>query len=181
MVKKCFCLVLFFTLFVPLLSSTLYADSCNTCYSQHQAICEKRCERVPLENRERCYKPCLLRHCENLCGYQDPSNSAHSPSSNVVDCDYCQRRASQNCSKKCEGKSPSCSKICISNSCRAHCGLPAPPSEVLQKNQTSEKKCSACKMQMEHGCKSSCGSGPGSLSCAIACVERKCSQECLID
>jgi hypothetical protein len=181
MVKKSYTLLFFLVFNALFLSSNIYADSCSTCYAQHETVCEKRCSRIVPESRERCYKPCLLNHCKNLCGYEDTSNGVPSSSSNVIDCDYCQRRASQDCIRTCEGKGSSCSKRCLSNACRSHCGLPAPPASVLQKNQAPEKQCRECKTQKEHGCKTSCGSGPGSLSCSVACVERKCSQECLID
>ncbi len=161
--------------------SVVYADSCNSCYSNHTQVCTQKCLNFPEEKKARCFKPCLLQHCKSECGYEQ--SSVDSPSgSYIVDCDYCQRTNAGRCSSECSQKGASCKKICISEACRSSCRLPAPPSSILGSGDGGRKMdCSQCKTASESGCKSSCGTGAGSISCAVACVERKCAEACLID
>lgn len=168
-------------IFISLITCVLpvAADSCGTCYANNGKTCEQRCIKFSDERKERCMKPCLLQYCKEECGYES-SSTAGSSRSHLADCDYCQRKNSQDCSRQCLDKSPSCNKICISNACRSSCGLPAPPSSLL-KSGDRNKECTQCKTNTEHSCKSSCGSGAGSVSCAVACVERNCFNSCLID
>jgi hypothetical protein len=156
-----------------------YADPCGTCYANHAQQCEQRCVNFAADRKDRCRKPCLLQFCKSQCGYENSAVDTQSKSQ-LVDCDFCQRMNQQNCSAKCSGKDASCNKICISQACRSSCGLPAPPSAVLRSGDR-KKDCSLCKTGAEQGCKSSCGSGPGSISCSLACIERKCEEACLID
>lgn len=183
-----FLLLVFLTIvvFSPILS---LSDNCGYCYTNYTPQCELICGKLTEDKKPKCLKRCLIKNCSSQCDYNSSSLSATqsrgargqaNTSSSLVDCDYCQRLNSAECSTKCSDKPKSCYKICLSQACSSTCRLPAPASELIETKNTKEE-CARCKTTVEQGCKSSCGSGQGSISCAVACVERKCEKTCLID
>lgn len=182
-------------------------NSCNAaCSAASDEKTRQRCQKTCLI--QKCGKLCGYEETGYKDSVNRRKGSAAQPdshTSNYTDCDYCHRNSRKTCQSDCRGKSASCEKICISRRCSSKCVSIVPPSDMAPQrslnediltggsnhNNTSHEsypgtfskrdKCSDCQSSREQGCKGQCGSGAGSLACAVACVERACHQDCLID
>lgn len=158
-------------------------DDCNSCYQHNYLGCEQKCDTRDLDVKNRCSKNCLMQICGKRCGYSGTQvyDDNRSKESSLADCDFCQRKSLNNCRSSCQDKGVACERRCISSKCKSVCSMPAPPSSVLGSQSKTAEDCKVCRVQQESGCRSRCGSGAGSVSCALACQEEKCHSACLID
>jgi len=176
-----FPLVFIFTFFLE--GSAFSQDDCSSCYQHNYLGCEQKCDTRDLDRKNLCSKNCLMQLCEKPCGYSGTQvyDDNRSKDSSLAECDYCQRKSLNNCRSSCQDKGVVCERRCVSSECKSVCSMPAPPSSILGSQNKTAEDCKLCRLQQEPACRSGCGSGAGSISCALACQEEKCHSACLID
>ncbi|HMO18391.1 MAG TPA: hypothetical protein PKA63_08880 [Oligoflexia bacterium] len=127
--------------------------------------------------------------------------------SSFTDCDYCYRSSRKKCQATCGNQGASCEKICISRICKGKCVAPAPPSAMSPDDKgrsfgsqsgmyegdpsgsqvsgsvpgRKKSRCDICRYSKEQACQGQCGNKSGSVACTVACMERNCHEECLIE
>jgi hypothetical protein len=156
---------------------------CETCYASKKTTCISECSAGSLSKNtgkiESCKRKCILKGCNQFCGYNLEKNKENIRLPDTINCDYCTRNSKNSCEEECKrNPSETCYKRCVSHTCKSSCSLPDQPQEVFIE---SKSNCEECKKRESDICSQNCPNGTGSISCKVACVERKCSNECLID